>query len=487
MDPSDPLTTAHFTATIGLSCYNCNKVDTLSSQGSDLLRCSGCRRLWYCSTKCQKEDWRRRGGHKALCNTLRSLESDAEAMAAVTKLFPQSSETDAYALGRLSVSHKRQMVDLCEKELKRSLKIREFDILSYEPRCLACARTTIVLRVEARLSKSESMGSELIPCPRCGMAFYCCEEHLNIARPLHHAPDPKGGPSQCDMNHRSRVDLEFIAVLTPVETKRLMWRFIRRQSMWSPLKGMDWEAVIGGDVRQAVAGTACAVQLSGCIRRASSLESTAMTILYALEHLNSNTAWTTKSTLTIHMIGSPTDFDPDLAYTYEAILHRIPRLQILHIYFCGPAVATVVPCPPVARCVTKELDACDECYPKGGTIFHHFVTKNYTDFVQSEGTSFEPPDLCLATNTFLRTQDPAQWRKTIKMLVDRGIPSAFTAYDRRIAERNQDVLRDMGAKLIPSLSLVKNPFGDLIMNPNYNQLHGFHSPNGWFSGAFGMR
>ncbi|KAJ6540948.1 hypothetical protein B0H10DRAFT_1970946 [Mycena sp. CBHHK59/15] len=246
-----------------------------------------------------------------------------------------------------------------------------------------------------------------------------------------------------------------------------MWRFIPRQSTWTSLKGLGWEAVIGSDVKRSSVGTAFAAHTPACIRLVSSLASTVVTVLCALEQLNTNTALTTKSSLTIHMLGSLPDFDPSIAYMYEAILHRVPGVQILNLGLFHPL---------------QEL--AQNCYPKGWTIFHHYVTKDYEDYVRSEGAAFEPPDLCIATNSFIATNDPARWRSTIKMLVARGIPSVFTVYERRIAERDLVLLRESGANLVPSLSLAKNPWGSLLLDPNFDKVHGFQAPNTWFTGAF---
>ncbi|KAJ6580604.1 hypothetical protein B0H10DRAFT_2098727 [Mycena sp. CBHHK59/15] len=467
----DPPTSAPFTAFVGLACYNCHKLEELPSIGDGaepLLRCGGCHRLWYCSggrrflslNPTPLTLFAHWGQHKALCKAFQFLEKDTEATGDLITSFLST-------LDRISVSHKTRMMNLCEKVLGRSLKNREFDILSYEPRCLACARTDIILRSEARLSEPKATISALMPCPRCKMAFYCCEDHRNAARPLHESTcnDLPCGVSQCEMNRQIRVDAEFRTVMTPPQARRFMWRFIPRQST---------------DVKRSSVGTAFAAHTPACIRLVSSLASTVVTVLCALEQLNTNTAWTTKSSLTIHMLGSPPDFDPSIAYMYEAILHRVPGVQILNILFCGPAVAGIVSPPPGARSVLRE-----NCYPKGGTIFHHYVTsRNYEDYVRSEGAAFEPPDLCIATNSFIATNDPARWRSTIKMLVARGIPSVFTAYERRIAERDLVLLRESGANLVPSLSLAKNPWGSLLLDPNFDKVHGFHAPNTWFTGAF---
>ncbi|KAJ7486995.1 hypothetical protein FB451DRAFT_1026054 [Mycena latifolia] len=477
----DPPSTAHFTTYIGLSCYTCDKLEEVSSSGDGLLRCSGCRKMWYCSTKCQKTNWSQ---HKALCKALRFLEQDTTRADELTRSFPMASQNSIETLDRISKVLGRRVqwwlvISSPFMNISRSLKNREFDVLSYEPRCLACARTDIVLRIEAGISQAKPAVSGLMCCPRCKMAFYCCEEHCATARPLHDAPcaDLPGGVSQCDVNRHIRLDMECMGVFTAPEAKRLMWRFIPRQTAWTAIKDLNWDTVIGNDVRRAVARTAFADNASSCVRRVSSLASTMMTILFALEQLNTSTAWTNKTTLTIHMIGYPADFSPDISHICEVLLHRLPSLQILTLLFCGSAVAGMALPLPGVMCIIRELDACRYCdLPIPG--------RNYEDYVRGEGASFEPPDLCVAANAFLTTNDPAQWRRTIKLLIARRIPSVFTAFTRPYAERDQAVLRECGAKLVPSLTVAKNPFGDMILSPDFDKVHGFHAPNAWFTGAF---
>lgn len=86
---------------------------------------------------------------------------------------------------------------------------------------------------------------------------------------------------------------------------------------------------------------------------------------------------------------------------------------------------------------------------------------------------------------------PCAVGKTITMLVARDIPSShllysaqhslamgfLQAYQRSFSQRDFAVLRESAASRVPSLGLVKNQFGDLMMNPNSETVHGFHAPH----------
>ncbi|KAJ7133077.1 hypothetical protein C8R44DRAFT_870522 [Mycena epipterygia] len=119
-------------------------------------------------------------------------------------------------------------------------------------------------------------------------------------------------------------------IMIPSLAHEYMWLFIRRQPTWISLKGLNWEAIIGSDIKRASAGTVFAAQTPSCLRLVSVLASTMMTIVYVLEQLNTRSAWTTKTSLTIHVLGALPEFDPSMVYLYEGILHRIPSVNILN-------------------------------------------------------------------------------------------------------------------------------------------------------------
>ncbi|KAJ6457849.1 hypothetical protein C8R47DRAFT_1163865 [Mycena vitilis] len=472
------------TSSLGLACQFCDKAQPVNHAPTPLLRCSSCRRVYYCSSECQKKHW---GRHKHLCKALRSLEKEIiNSPTALVTSFPSSPQTDLAVLDRLCSSHKSQIIDLCEQSLGRPVNDEEVNILSSEPRCLACARTDLVLRTEARLSNPDVRPRTLKPCPRCQMSFYCCESHWDATRSSHEmrCEELPGGLSHCEINLQVRADEEFRAIMTFPRLRENAWKFIPRQRSWTPLEGSTWESAIGGDVERSAVMAAMKEHIPASIRLVSSIATTVMTALHALEQLNSGSAWTQKSTLTIHILGGPPDFDPSIAYMYEAILHRVPNVQILNIVFCNPVLKAFVTVPRMAKSALREVDACSACRPMGGTIFYHYATKNYEDYVRSEGASFEPPDLAIGTNCFFTTTEPELWRRTIKLLVARHIPSVFTAYDRRSAARDLDLMRESGANPIPSLTLVQNPWGSQTMHPNSDKVHGFHAPNAWFTGGF---
>lgn len=67
-DPNPDSTDPHQAPTLALKqalCFSCWDVS------SNLSRCSACKRVSYCSAKCQKQDWNR--NHKKICKKLVAL------------------------------------------------------------------------------------------------------------------------------------------------------------------------------------------------------------------------------------------------------------------------------------------------------------------------------------------------------------------------------------------------------------------------------
>ncbi|KAJ7133038.1 hypothetical protein C8R44DRAFT_870488 [Mycena epipterygia] len=183
---------------------------------------------------------------------------------------------------------------------------------------------------------------------------------------------------------------------------------------------------------------------------------------------------------------------------YEGILHRIPSVRILkasHVIVL-PKYPTVVIHFLVRYCSvveyqgwfrqyevsvpwSEERKAGNKCYPKGGTIFHRYSGEIKSTTFATD-SAFETPDMCIAANSCLATCEPAFWCQTLKMLVASrvyGVRSAHRRARPRTAARER-------RQLLPSLSPAINPFGSLIMDPNFDKVHGFHVPNAWFTGAF---
>ncbi|KAJ7250930.1 hypothetical protein C8J57DRAFT_1238799 [Mycena rebaudengoi] len=266
-------------------------------------------------------------------------------------------------------------------------------------------------------------------------------------------------------------------------SQNFMWRFISRQKTWTSLKNLTWETAFGREVRAALTEDTCDDHIAACLRLVSSLASTAMTALYALEQLDDHTDWNTQSSLTILVLGSGAEFDPAVVHMYEAIFHRIPSLTNLH----------------VGMTLSPEKQLPVDCQERSASMVLEYVGEEYLDHVYSEGTAFQSPDLCVLMNGYIANNEPTRWSQTIQILLQRNIPSLFAHYtsygrvyfvkanERLYAHLDVDLLRGSGASLVQSLTLSRNPWGSLSMQLNLDKLHGFCAANQWLVGAFAKK
>ncbi|KAJ6496311.1 hypothetical protein C8R45DRAFT_985563 [Mycena sanguinolenta] len=456
-------------ARMGIACYKCFKEEDVR-----LSRCSGCHRVSYCSSECQKLDWK---AHKPMCKALSSIEKTPIASMTLFFSLPSEPTTDLNVLHNNSETHGSNILSFCTRSLGREVTVPERNLVGWEPRCMVCTRTDQILRMES--AKSDN-SKRLIPCPQCNLSFCCPPAHWEAARALHHGPceDGHDGLSHCDMNREVRADIKFEEVMASAHdaSGQWMWAPERIKSGWSSLMGLSWEGEFGDEMRKSV-GVPAERPMGPWVRAASDHLTMAMTILYALEKLNDDEGWTRKHTLTIHILGAEMK-EIHGAMVFEEILHRLPEVKTLKLVLCGPEM----PGGRIPR--TIPLETCSDCTRLGRKRIHEHVADTYHGFVQNKGTKFEKPDLCIAFSSGASQESRHTWSATFKLLVDRKIPTLFTAYNREEAEGEAALLRVAGAKLHPDLGPSKNPWGSIKVIPEPNKVYGFYAVNGWLAGGF---
>lgn len=145
-------------------------------------------------------------------------------------------------------------------------------------------------------------------CSDCGLCFFCSDEHLKVAQPVHSAPSEDGhsGLSQCQINQEIRADIRFENIHATAggmgrpTSEGFKWAPSRIVDTWTSLSGRTWltefESDIVNDLRLP------STEVAGpFLRSASDALSMPMTILWGLEMLNTDDAWTRKDVLTIHV------------------------------------------------------------------------------------------------------------------------------------------------------------------------------------------
>lgn len=109
------------------------------------------------------------------------------------------------------------------------------------------------------------------------------------------------GLTQCELNRNMFVDARFTELMGSAGSFR--WAPDRVVLNWAPLPGeADWDGEYGKDLRIMIGSGG--PPLGPFLRGSSEALSFALTILYALQHLNQDDVWTKKDTLTVHVCPS---------------------------------------------------------------------------------------------------------------------------------------------------------------------------------------
>ncbi|CAA7264032.1 unnamed protein product [Cyclocybe aegerita] len=470
-------------ANLGQVCYNC-----FQRHGA-LQRCSGCRRVSYCGTECQKANWSK---HKAMCKALKAVETKTakEILDSFNLLslsdYKGSDSDNANALASI-VRVSKVLIPSLEQELGRPLHRNEHNLLGWEPRCLSCGRSEMLLRIDSDTRRTQQQFATLRPCPDCKLAFYCSQEHCDAVRIIHKSspcPDDQDGRTQCALNQQIYDDsLLFTSMSSPGISSEgeFEWYPERTKASWEPLKGLGWKSMIS-DLKEDMFG----MPLPGStfeplLRCATESLSMIMTILWGLECLNEGNAWTRKKTLNIHIL-VPGEAEIDHRQVFEEILHRLPLVKSVKLILCGPGLMRIVQPADMTR--EFGISNCPQCSQKGRSIGQFLVPGSYHIYIKAKGELFEKPDLAIAFNSRCSEGERSSWKETIKALVKLKIPSVFTAYYEQEARDQADMFKAAGANILQDMGPKPNPWGSSMLKMDPHSITGFYAANKWISAGF---
>ncbi|CAA7264046.1 unnamed protein product [Cyclocybe aegerita] len=460
------------TANARQACYQCFKEGVLQ-------KCSGCRRVSYCGAACQKANW---STHKGMCKALKAVETKQAlnllgSFSIMTSFYDSGKVGDSATVNLSVEGYAQVMMRSLAAELRRPLRVDERNLVGWEPRCLECGRSEVLLRLEA--SRTNQQPGTLRPCPDCKLAFSCSEAHWNTVKDKHQntaAQDARGLP-QCAMNKLCFQDAIFGDFMAGAGQGPFTWAPERTKTEWHSVKGLGWDD-FAADLKEKMPGTPEDV-LEPMLRAASEGLSMPMTILLGLECLNEGDEWTRKDMLSIHVLGAA-EKEVFNAQVFEEILHRLPQVNAIKLTFVGPELVDFG--GPQPR--TMEMDTCPQCsrQRRKRTQIHH--PKTYHDFVQSQGSQFEKPDLAVAFDSGASQEEEDSWRKTIDLLIKEKIPTIFTAFNEEEARGQARIFQAAEASLHQELTPKANPWGSLLAKIEPNKVLGFYAVNGWLSGGF---
>ncbi|KAJ7696227.1 hypothetical protein B0H17DRAFT_1053977 [Mycena rosella] len=462
-------------AAVGGACYHCY------SQPTELIKlqkCSGCHLVAYCNSVCQHANW---PTHKRFCRAIAAFET----YPFIHSLVPWVGVSTPDAL----VTQTKERAGYCMLQVGRDLTSNEMELLKLEPRCLYCARTDQLIRIEASLDLSIVLHS-LVPCSTCRLSF-ACETHWELVHAEHTEMMCEGGYDglpQCVLNQELLEDDEWNAKMlrleplpqycAPLHTYR--WIPARVTAAWKSLKDVTWagkfQSQLESDFPTARGSS------SVWLRRMSDILCMPMTVLYALECLNDDLAWKRKDVLTIHVIGAQMK-ELWNAICFENILHQLPAVKIVEVVLCGVLLESEL--GDDMRGGPYEINCCPDCMRRGQMRLNKYYDMHYQNLPQQLGARYNPPDLAIAFNS--GASEPMYveaWKLTIAFLVARGIPSVFTTYTHDEAIADSRLLLEAGARLVPGPGPSRNSWGSLLGKRDIGLPRRFYSDNMCLAGGF---
>lgn len=163
-----------------------------------------------------------------------------------------------------------------------------------------------------------------------------------------------------------------------------------------------------------------------------------LTIIAALEAVFSDLE--TKKTINLHLIGA-SGKELDAMMLFEEMLHLLPSLQSLQCSFIGIELPK-----PMYGAETINLDCCPPCTNAKRTRSVKMFQGAYHDYLND--AEFVVPDLGIVFHSGHSQEAQAEWRSTIKHLINAKHPTVFTTFNEKEMGEEIDGLKNMGAQFV---------------------------------------
>ncbi|KAJ7717900.1 hypothetical protein B0H14DRAFT_3521860 [Mycena olivaceomarginata] len=257
----------------------------------------------------------------------------------------------------------------------------------------------MVIRMEIAMNgmTADNM-KHLTPCSDCMLSFCCSPAHWEAACRLHQGPseDLRDGLSQCEMNNSFGSQSAF-------------------KSGWVSLKGVSWTGEFSDEIRKSF-GIPAPLPITFLVTAASR---------YPI-HDHDN-----------FILGADTR-ELSCAGVFEEILHRTPEVKTLKLVMCSP---------DVPRRNSLDHKICPACMVLGRSYVIECAAESVLATLLLLGQQVREPDLCNGFNSGAGQHANYTWPTTFKLLVERKLPSVFTAYNREATEDDAAMLGAAGCKV----------------------------------------
>jgi splicing suppressor protein 51 len=170
------------------------------------------------------------------------------------------------------------------------------------------------------------------------------------------------------------------------------------------------------------------------------------TMLAALEKVLPDL--TSRKTLTLHVLGAGKEEVAPLE-PYEGILHELPSLEQLNIFFIGPDATD-----SAAKARLPPYPVCQNCRKAGKKLNLSYWSGLYHDFVTTP--LYTKPDLAAAQQSGfpfgmekeMSMKNSDGWTPTIKHLLEASHPTVFTSMNKDEMVTETAVLRKLRAHFL---------------------------------------
>ncbi|TVY45752.1 putative protein MSS51-like protein, mitochondrial [Lachnellula occidentalis] len=392
-------------------CFTC------LTASSNLKKCGTCKRVSYCSPKCQKTDWQR--DHKKTCKILADSNKRRAELPRTAMLYEQYRSAKWLEI----IAFKAQNPKYTDSQHR---------LMMHEPFCRHCYRSAPQLESQ----------NQLRPCQTCRIAAFCADCPQEHPRSECKTFQTIGQDETFAIQHQRMTQRDFEVLCT--EQPRETYLPLSTATGWHDYftrisdKGEHMSEVTSE--MQPMTDDPMAVKLAGLLRLASGTSSMALTILTALEAVFPDIS--TRTTLKLHFIGAA---GPELAslMVFEELLHLLPSLKDLELTLVG----FELPKPSTSTDDSAmKLECCPACTATSRTRSLRLWKGGYHDYVMTDG--YQKPDLAVGFHTGFSQEEEEEWLPTVQYLAAAQHPTLFTSYNDTEMKEETAILERFGAKFL---------------------------------------
>ncbi|KAF2441972.1 hypothetical protein P171DRAFT_364382, partial [Karstenula rhodostoma CBS 690.94] len=397
-------------------CFSCCDIS------SNLSQCTACKRVSYCSVKCQKQEWTK--NHKRTCKKLAALNKQKKWVSSAGRHWNDYYD-EQVSFGSVDKT----------SENKLTLAI------SYEPYCYHCYR---------RKSQLEN-GAKLNICRYCLLTSFCtsCQQTHPSAECMTLQDIAADEKIMVDLYRRtgksSTVSFTNFPRKrhVPLSSATGWYDYHTRLSE----KG-GFSSIMNRDLKYQ-ANDPKEREYVEYIRYSTNTTTLQLNLIAALEAIIPNIS--TRGSINLHIIGTAGAEYASIP-AFEELLHLLPSLKALRLSFVGLNVSKDLEGDTETQ-KPYTLQCCTTCTNMGRSISITNWRGPYHAYVDTK--FYKTPDLAAAFHSGFSVDEQAEWRPTIKYLAHAPHPTLFTAARYFEIQGEMEVWRNLGTGFVKKAEVNK--------------------------------